>query len=67
MTEPKPTKRVYSKRRDYKAELEELGMFCRLSIDILVELVNGSSNDNLQLDGQIVALKAVLARIEKKP
>ena len=64
MTESK-SKRAYSKRRDYKAELGELTMHCKLSIDILSNIVSLPPSDFIS--GQIAALKAVLARIEKKP
>ena len=62
----KPKKRVYSKRRDYKAELEELTMYCHLSIEILTLLADPDAATGF-MQGQMAALKAVLARIDKKP
>ena len=65
MTESKPTKRVYSKRRDYKAELEELAMFCRLSVDLLNEFQNRSAVEGGDfIAGQLAALKSVQARMK---
>ena len=73
MNAPKP-KRVYSK---YKAELEELTMYAKLSLELLGELRNRHGTDanspryddidEAFVEGQMATLTAVLARIDKKP
>ena len=66
MTEPKP-KQVYNKRRDYKAELEELVMYAKLSLELLGEMNIRIPTQDKFVDGQMATLMAVLERIEKKP
>ena len=67
MTEPKP-KRVY-KRRDWRKEMETLAAHCQTCIELMVQWRDRETTaDNAAYwDGQVAALKNVLARIERKP
>ena len=63
-TEPKKPR---AKRRNYEAELRELAMYCKLSVEILSALVTtDGSADHFMIAGQIVTLKAILARLERQ-
>ena len=72
MSEPK-AKQVYAKRRDWKKELADLAIQCRVSIDLVEVLLERVKNDlerELEREywvGQLAAFKTVLARIERKP
>ena len=75
MIEPKP-KRVYAKRRDYEKEMETLATYCETAAELMTEFrdkailesaAGGTRDTNRGYwDGQVTALKAVLARIGKK-
>ena len=68
MTEPKP-KRVYAKRRDYKKEMETLATYCETAAELMIEFRDKATEGigSAYWDGQAAALKAILARIGKKP
>ena len=65
-----PDKKPRKPRKNYQKLVEELAMYCRLSIAILSNLNDppegGADNRSLSmhLDGQIATLKAVLAKLE---
>ena len=62
-TEKKPRK----PRRNVERELQDLKRYLEISIDLMIALnanLSGPVGDHMQ--GQIAALKAVLARLEQK-
>ena len=68
MPEPKKPR---AKRRNYEAELRELAMYCKLSVEILSGIDHMNVGDHMSsgddhISGQIAALKAVLARLERQ-
>ena len=67
--EPK-SKRVYKPRRDWRKEMETLAAYCEMSIAFIAAAAASdrmAADQALFWDGQAVALKAVLAKIERKP
>ena len=74
MAETTP-KRVRAKRRDWRKEMEALTAHCQTAIELMTEVRDKCGHDKCgeaaigspYWDGQVTALKSVLARIERKP
>jgi hypothetical protein len=62
MTTETPTRAPRKPRRNFEAELKDVQKFCQISIEIMEELELNSD----VMKGQVIALKAVQARLTVK-
>ena len=59
-------KKPHAKRRNYQRDLEDLKRYAEISIDVMSELTESAETATDYMRGQIAALKAVLARLERQ-